>query len=72
MFKERVIGGKRSICKQTAGGTGRKVPTHTYDGKNKWLKEQETNIKQQVENEVMLAKGHWDKEQKEVWVNISF
>ncbi|XP_045384582.1 centrosomal protein of 152 kDa isoform X2 [Lemur catta] len=33
--------------------------------KNKWLKEQETSIKQQVENE-MLAKAHWDKEEKEI------
>ncbi|XP_075860454.1 centrosomal protein of 152 kDa isoform X2 [Microcebus murinus] len=34
--------------------------------KNKWPKEQETNIKQQVENEVMLAKALWDKEEKEI------
>lgn len=40
--------------------------------KGKWLKEQESDIKQQVENEVMLARAHWDKEQKEVWVKICF
>jgi exonuclease VII large subunit len=40
--------------------------------KNKWLKEQEADIKQQVENAVILAKTHWDKERKEVWVKIPF
>lgn len=39
---------------------------------NKGLKEQETDIKQQGESEVILAKAHRDKEKKEVWVNISF
>ncbi|XP_047395977.1 centrosomal protein of 152 kDa isoform X3 [Sciurus carolinensis] len=34
--------------------------------KIKWLKEQETVSKQQVESEVMLAKAHWEKEQKEM------
>lgn len=63
--------GKRRICKQTAGGPWRKVLRYLYVEK-KWLKEQETDIKQQGENKMMLAKAHCDKEQKEVWVNISF
>ncbi|XP_073922006.1 centrosomal protein of 152 kDa isoform X12 [Castor canadensis] len=39
--------------------------------KNKWLKEQEADIKQQVENAVILAKTHWDKERKEIKQNLS-
>lgn len=40
--------------------------------KSMWMKEQETAVKQQVDNEVILAKSHWDEEQKEVWVKVSF
>lgn len=38
----------------------------------KWLKEQDNDIKHRVENKMMLAKAHCDKEQKKVWANISF
>lgn len=71
MFKETAIGGKRSICKQTASGTWRKVEDTLRMEKKKWLK-QGTDVKQQVENEVMLTKAQWDKEQKEAWARTSF
>ncbi|XP_069882691.1 centrosomal protein of 152 kDa isoform X2 [Dipodomys merriami] len=38
--------------------------------KNKWIKEQEAGIKQQIDSEMMLAKAQWDKERKEIKQNL--